>query len=288
MKAIQPLCSSDGILLDDFTERSFGWDPVMSPHETNWIGIFHYPPNWPGWLHPIAAAEKLLEAPLMQASLPALRAAITLSKYHAQWLAQRLDVPVFCLLHPAFPADQHFHPDRYLAQSTRKVVQIGWTLRNSLAIQQVELPDGYEKIHLRPDLSPAHAAERRLAKYWNNRRSQHGSVTVMSRLNDQDYDSLLQESVVFLELFDVSACNTVLECIARATPILVNRLPALEEYLGTDYPLFYDSLATASRNLDEKAILQAHEYLAVKDLTPLSVDTFLANLADIVRQVGKP
>lgn len=55
------------------------------------------------------------------------------------------------------------------------------------------------------------------------------------------YEELLSSSVVLLKLKGAGGCTTVIECIARNIPIVVNRLPALEEYLGKNYPLFYDT-----------------------------------------------
>lgn len=43
-------------------------------------------------------------------------------------------------------------------------------------------------------------------------------------------------------MFNSSANNTILECIARNTPIIVRTNPAIVEYLGENYPLYFESL----------------------------------------------
>ena len=53
------------------------------------------------------------------------------------------------------------------------------------------------------------------------------TVRVLPLCDDEAYDRLLTENLVFLCLLDASAVNTVLECIVRNTPIVVYRLPAL-------------------------------------------------------------
>jgi hypothetical protein len=54
----------------------------------------------------------------------------------------------------------------------------------------------------------------------------------------------------------------VVECLARGTPLLVNKLPAVEEYLGPDYPLYYHDLeAAAAYAVDLPRLRAAHEYL---------------------------
>ena len=79
----------------------------------------------------------------------------------------------------------------------------------------------------------------------------NGSVESIGTLSDADYDTLLSQSVVFLKLIDASAVNTVLECVARGTPLIVNRLPALEELLGGTYLGFYDTLEEAAQLLTQ-------------------------------------
>ena len=65
-----------------------------------------------------------------------------------------------------------------------------------------------------------------------------------------------------LDLYDASANHAIVECIARNTPILVNPLESVVEYLGEDYPLYFNSLDEAAwkaENID--LVLSAHEYL---------------------------
>ena len=58
------------------------------------------------------------------------------------------------------------------------------------------------------------------------------SVKIIDKLSNEDYDNLLTKNIVFIKLVDASAVNTIIECIVRNTPIIVNRLPATEELLG--------------------------------------------------------
>jgi hypothetical protein len=74
---------------------------------------------------------------------------------------------------------------------------------------------------------------------------------------------------------DASAVNTVIEAIVRNTPILINRLPALEEYLGSNYPLFYENLSEASALLTPDQLERAHLHLQSMDRSFLKIDHFL-------------
>ena len=88
------------------------------------------------------------------------------------------------------------------------------------------------------------------------------------------------------EVLAASANNVVLECIARATPILINRHPAVVEYLGLNYPLFYDDPNEIPRLLDDKKIHEAHHYLKNLQTKPwLQVGNFVTDLISFVKQI---
>jgi exopolysaccharide biosynthesis predicted pyruvyltransferase EpsI len=114
-------------------------------------------------------------------------------------------------------------------------------------------------------------------------RRRHQSVTMLDFVSNEAYDALLSESVVFINLVDASACNTVLECIARHTPILINPLPAVVEYLGVDYPLYYTDFDEAAFMLTKRSKLEeAHEYLKQLDVTDLKVESFAENFNRVI------
>jgi hypothetical protein len=115
---------------------------------------------------------------------------------------------------------------------------------------------------------------------WHN----DASVEVVSHLSDAEYDALLAENIVFLNLVDASACNTVIECIARGTILLVNRHPAIEEVLGTNYPGFYENLVDAAFALDDiTRLYAAHDHMRNLDKHMLKLDTFITSFQNIVR-----
>jgi hypothetical protein len=140
---------------------------------------------------------------------------------------------------------------------------------------------------------PIPAAERRrqrAERYWAEeaplRRVRHPGVQVIPGLAPDDYHATLRRCVVFLEFLTVAASNVVVECIARNTPLLVNRLPALEDYLGRDYPLFYDDIADAHRLLDPVALHRGHTCLAAMKKDGLRIETFLDRLRHASRRHG--
>ncbi len=320
IQALMPLHNPDGVLFDGFLERHFIWrhhfngkrprrvldkmhaDGVFEllasseekgtiPYRRPWVGFIHNPQNMPRWFHYESAPQRLLRKKIWQQSLPHCIGLFTLSEYHAQWLRTETGVPVSALVHPTAIPDIQFDTERFLANPRKKIVQIGWWLRKLNAICQLpiaaENPLGYEKIRLVPNFSTRSgevveamsAIEIREEKlhvepvYNDNTRT-------ISQLDDTEYDNLLAENIAFVDLYDSNANNAIIECIARATPLLINRLPAILEYLGADYPMYFDDYDdAAAKAMDTSRIRDTHMYLADCDTRKkLSGTTFCDSL----------
>jgi len=132
-------------------------------------------------------------------------------------------------------------------------------------------------------------------KYIENKiieqiRAMLASVKVINKLDNDSYDELLANSVVFLHLVDSAAVNTVVECIVRNTPILVNKTPGVCDLLGPDYPLYYDEQKIISKDdfdniLTEKNIKKTYKYLELMDKSKFTIDYFVDNLSNIVAEL---
>jgi hypothetical protein len=110
---------------------------------------------------------------------------------------------------------------------------------------------------------------RAIDEAWN-------SVEEINTLTNDEYDMLLSENLVFLKLVDASAVNTIIECIVRNTPVLVNRHPAVEEMLGTAYPFYYDGLTEAGSKVNHLPTIAATvAYLDVLDKERFTMRRFL-------------
>lgn len=106
------------------------------------------------------------------------------------------------------------------------------------------------------------------------------SVAVIPTLDNASYDDLLAKNIIFLKLWDAGAVNTLLECVVRNVPIVVNRLPAVEELLGSDYPLYMDDLTTLPDQLTVELIMEAYHYLYAMDKTHLTGNYMLSQIVD--------
>lgn len=115
---------------------------------------------------------------------------------------------------------------------------------------------------------------------------QISSVEILEKLSNDDYDKLLSENIVFLNLVDCSAVNTVIECIVRDTPLVINRHPALVEILGPEYPGFYDKLSDIPIMMTHlyQFVSKVHEYMKKLDKTRYRLDVFVDRLQTIIEK----
>lgn len=302
LEALRPLHHSEGVRFDGFLERNFAWrhrhegsrpaavlerlrreglfyqlatteEMGLTPYHSPWVGVMHNPPRMPVWFHPADSPQAILSKRIWQESLPSCRGLFTLSETHAAWLRDQVPVPVAALIHPSPIPERLFDFDAFLANPRRCVVQVGWWLRSLNAIRQLPLaadnPLGYRKVRLVPaffegaDGYLRELMERELRETGGAIDPRHEANTEdLSHLPDAAYDRLLAENIVFMQLHDASANNALVECLARGTPLLINPLPAVVEYLGHDYPLYYDDLETAARRvLDTARLRAAQEHL---------------------------
>ena len=76
----------------------------------------------------------------------------------------------------------------------------------------------------------------------------HGVNLVRKFLNNEQYTDQLTSTIGFSFYYDCSASNSVLEHIMSHSPLVVNKIPPIVEYLGEDYPMYYENI---SHNLDQ-------------------------------------
>ncbi len=115
---------------------------------------------------------------------------------------------------------------------------------------------------------------------------EHNSVEAINMLSNEGFDTLLSENIVFLDLVDCSAVNTVIECVVRNTILIVNRHPAVEEVLGKNYPGFYNSLFEAAMILSREDKLKAiYRYMCkTVDKSRLRIESFMEELQDTLNE----
>lgn len=318
--ALEPLHNPDGVLFESILEDPFAWqhprpgvrpgpqllaafrsradehrvtseERGIVPFREPWIGFVHNPHSMPPWFHGGDAPQAMFATDVWRESASHCVGLFALSEYLGDWLRTVTGKPVSTVLHPTETPQVDFEFDRFVANPSKFVVQVGWWLRRQCAIDRLPLlednPLGYRKLRLVPGFGPAASLHVNMLRQAEARLEgpvdpSTGLVLVRDHIPDDEYDVLLAENICFLNLYDASANNAVIECLARATPILVNPLPAVREYLGDEYPLYYDDLdEAAAMALDLGRVRAAHEHLAASPLrTRLDAATFRRAVED--------
>jgi hypothetical protein len=286
--ALAVLHHPDGVLFDDFLSRRFLkgytegilYNPAR-PYTRPWLGVVHDPPAIPAWFDwSRHAPQAMIDTVAWRESLPHCRGLFTLSRYLRDWLVPRVPVPVEAVLHPVGEPAVSFDLRQFLASPLRRILHIGWWLRriHSFCL----LPTSrYRRTLLQVDSEDFQHAWQAETAFLPTPQVLHG-VEVLSYRDARAYDALLAGSIVFLDLYDSSANNVVVECLIRGTPLVVNRLPAVVEYLGEDYPLYFDSLEEAARKAEnDRAVTAAHQHMLANPIRAmLSVEHFVAAIAE--------
>jgi len=304
------------IIFDNYVDRTFHWchdiysHVVLIPYKTPWIGVIHHTMDQ---IYSDYNTTQLFENPTFIESLKVCKGIVVLSEYLRKQLSQVLpeSIELITIKHPTDLSIAHrFDYDSFCSKPS--VVQVGAWLRDNYGIYALTPAETWmTKKVLRgknmnhhfcpPDmkieidkstldlsqdnvrLTTSQHTNKFISGMLKHIYQQYTSVQEISTLSNEEYDLLLTNHIVFLNLVDASAVNTVIECIARYTPILINRHPAVVEYLGEEYPLFYDSMAEANRLVcDMERIKEAHDYLKQLYKGELKCDHFVYRLTRFV------
>jgi tetratricopeptide (TPR) repeat protein len=248
-------------------------DKGVVPYQQPWVGFMHNPQSMPLWFnYHQRSPQKLCEKAVWQASLPYCLGLFALSNYHAEWLREQTGKPVSVLTHPTEIPDKQFNFQLFIANPQKKIVQIGWWLRKLNSIYQLPLAQnnalGYTKLRIgsffgldEPSFENLLKLEAKIYKQEVDPIYKSNTI-IINHISNDEYDDLLSMNIGFVDLYDSSANNAIVECIARATPLLINPLPAVQEYLGEEYPMYFQTLEeAANKALDLDLIMKTHQYL---------------------------
>lgn len=312
------LLRQTNIMIDTHVDRSFHWGEEtlktvgIIPYTSPWIGFIHHTFDK---THSSYNCNELFKKESFITSLKTCKGIISLTNYLTNDLSKILNdynIPVFTIYHPMEMVDKLFTIDKFLKNKQKKIVQIGAWLRNpysiyqlslwknTLNIQKVALMGKEMDLYFQPEnllqnikntlklnLEPKYI-NKYSAGLFNTIQNNYNSVSILKHRSNIDYDILLSENIVFLDLIDCSAVNTILECLVRNTPLIVNRHPAIEEILGKEYPGFYNDLIDATLILNDiESIKHIHNYLKNIDKSQYSLDVFVQKIQNVIKFIQK-
>lgn len=246
-----------GVLLVDSVERLVRESIAV---DEPWVGFVHKALRAPAHLETLYGDKRDACLPAMMATdawrwnIERCRGLFCLSEHLRAYLWPRVPCPVEVVAHPTSFACPRFDFEAFRRDERPTLLLVGHWLRRFQSFYDLAAP-GFRKRLLKCQDEPLYQRLERVVR-------DDGSVEALSWQPRESYDRLLSRSAVFLDLIDASANNAVIECLARDTPLLVNRHPAVVEYLGPDYPLYFDDLPAAGRLLTLDHLRRGHDYLS--------------------------
>jgi len=111
-------------------------------------------------------------------------------------------------------------------------------------------------------------------------RSIYNSVEIIDVLSNEEYDEMMTKEIVYIQLVDASTVNTVIECLVRNTPIIINKHPAVVEILGENYPLYYSEEKIKKMNM--KLIKETTEYLEKRHKNGYELKSFIKEMESVI------
>ena len=293
------------------------------PYTKNWIGFIHHTCNTDYSIYnTINLFKKKIFIKSLEYCKGLIVMSEYLGKQIEEIMKSlNINVKVYVLYHPTefVSEDKMFMPKKFTLAIKKKIVQIGAWMRNVTGINDLDVSNSslfldkyvlkgknmenyYEESNNQiitenndttsilcnasetsNDTNILYACISRDNKERKVKLKKE--VYVIGYQNNEDYDKLLSESIVFLNLIDASAVNTVIECIVRNTPIFVNRLDALEEILGKNYPLFYNDISEVSNILTMEYLDKGYTYLKNLNKNKLSIQYFMNEFKKMLQDI---
>jgi hypothetical protein len=278
--AMQALCdihNPEGVRVIDVMEKPFSWEYdheqafMRNDWHDLWVGFLHNPARMPKWFDARHSAYRVLERMKRHFYHLTCKGIFVLSRdLKSQvdaWLIANgcSHIPVSVVYHPTetIPAHLCFSWDKFMHNEQKKVLQVGYWLRDIFAIQRLRCDSTmWQKKWLYGGSRSMIMLERQAHVTGVLLETFHEQVQILPHASEKAFDKLLSENVVFLKLYASSANNAIIECIMRKTPVLVNPLPSVVDYLGPEYPLYYTSEEEAASKLSNMELIHAaHKYL---------------------------
>jgi hypothetical protein len=283
------------MLFLDFVDREFGWDSINTqkkyPKGINleWGGIIHHPYQINEyWGHNLSVSS-YTNSKLWKDSLKTCKFLITLSedlknKILENDLLAGNKIPMYSLKHPSDFVQNNFKLDNFLDKSEKCLTFIGWSFRYFKNFFELLPPIGFKKVWVRNIKSGEQS--KRIDNILMEQKvdlDKYRNVQIKENLSRLDYEKLICGSIVFLDFEETSANCAVVECVSRNIPILVKNHSALHEYLGKDYPLYFESINDCPRLLTNSKIIETHNHLKKMCKKSSHLDNFIQNVHDVTR-----
>jgi hypothetical protein len=287
--------SNEGIDFVPMVDPYFMWDNG-APLEKPWIGVVHLTSNCPLYLEN-CDINKLFNNPNFQRSIKTCKGLVFLSQYMKDYSDKIIQksfstkMPTSFVKYPVGKDLLQFDLDYFLMKQNKKIIFIGSQMRRVSSLYFLKAP-GYQKGWLsgKSNSDAALKLIKREMQFLGKKPFQDfdpSSVDLLHTSNWNQYDKIITSNIIFIDFYDASANTAINELIMSNTPAFIRRLPATEEYLGKDYPMFFDNLTfveTVISNPDyiTDVYSRTYRYLQNMDKSDLSHEHFGRSLLRLI------
>lgn len=262
------------VILDSFADSCFWNKKQKASIESNWIGIVHSVAKDSEGLHN-QTLFNFVNHPWFVSNKNKCIKLITLSKYTSDILQNIVDIPVQNIYHPKTCDGILFNSTKYFEYPM--LIHAGLHSRNIVKFANF-ITDIKKRLYFGKNQWSKLYVDKSLSNI------SHTIEIVNDFIDNSNYINLLTSSIGFAYYSDVGASNGLLEHIMSHTPIVVNKHPAVIEYIGNDYPLFYEDIIDNADSflLDQEYIEKCSSYLAERSrLDIFSIEKFKKDILDM-------
>lgn len=283
------------IILVDCMEDYFLWGTEStdgSPIKKEWYGILHYTDELPHIFNGQNASDVIRHA---SNSIQNCKGIIVLSDYLKKHIKRILpNIPVYMIKHPIEEIKSKFSLSNFIKNKNYNLIQLGLQYRKVSTIYKIKVE--YPKIWLSGTKNKKRLLNILMKElnYLNDSITQESYTKVLTMFTQtiKEFDDLLLNNIVIIPLWNASANNAVLECLEMNIPVFITRMPAVEEYLGKEYPMFYTDISEVEKVINNVELLhqkyrETHEYLLSIDKSDIKLEHFNSELLKIIVRNNK-
>ena len=241
----------------------------------DWVGIIHDPEDTQLYY----IDRSIINNDNFKQSLPYCKGLFCMSHSLEKWIIKEIKPNFFVdvLYHPISNKNLiEFQIEEY--KKNKCIIQIGNWLRKTYSIFKINT-------NINKEILPWNKRTQKELNYFLKKETtrltklEEASVIKCSHICDNGYNKIFNNKIIFLNLYSSTANNVIMECIKANNPIIINRLEPIEEYLGKEYPLFYDNLTDVSTILEnDELILKAFNYLKNMDKNKFSMQMMIDSI----------
>jgi hypothetical protein len=257
---IRKLHSKNGVIFESFIEKKFVWGNDFgdmnnhpTPYLEPWVGVFHIPDNIPEWFDSKQTPKEIFKNKYFIESLKYCKGFYCLSNYEKEILKQYTNIPINVLYHPTEMPKVKFDFEKFIENENKEIIQLGIFLRKISSIFLLKTTK-YKKSAL--GITWKNLIQLKKESESLNIKLNFNDVKIYKFLNNNKYDEILSKNIAFVDLYNASANNAVIECIVRNTPLLIKSHPAIKEYLGDDYPFYFNTLEEACEKAEDIELIK--------------------------------